>query len=295
MNISLELYKTFYYAAKNKSISKAADEMLLSQPAISKSIKFLEEQMNTTLFIRKRDGVEITKSGKTLYSKIKSAMELINSAEADVKAFTDVKTSIINIGATKMILKNFLIDYIKVFHKKYPSVQIQIHTNKTTELVKKANLGLVDIIFTDEDKISCSFKKEKIFDLHYAFVVGKDFQYLVNNEIKLDKLSELPLLVLRKENYNSSNVNSFIKKRKLKISPEMVLSSNSLIKDFAVAGMGVGIIIEEYVKNEINNGLLFKLNIKNDIKPRSLNMYYNNSYSNSDLNNFMNTIKKVKK
>ncbi len=57
MNINFELYKVFYYVAKNSSISRAANEMMISQPAISKSIKILEEQVGTPLFIRKRDGV----------------------------------------------------------------------------------------------------------------------------------------------------------------------------------------------------------------------------------------------
>ena len=62
MNINLELYKTFYYVAKNESITRAASELLISQPAISKAIKTLEEQLNTPLFIRKRDGVKLTEA-----------------------------------------------------------------------------------------------------------------------------------------------------------------------------------------------------------------------------------------
>ena len=69
MNINLELYKVFYYVAKNESVSRAANELLISQPAISKSIKTLEEQINTNLFIRKRDGVELTEAGETIYKK----------------------------------------------------------------------------------------------------------------------------------------------------------------------------------------------------------------------------------
>lgn len=64
MNINLELYKIFYYVAKNKSITRAANELLISQPAISKSIKTLEAQMGEKLFIRKSNGVELSEKGK---------------------------------------------------------------------------------------------------------------------------------------------------------------------------------------------------------------------------------------
>ena len=71
MNINLELYKVFYYVAKNESITRAANELAISQPAISKSIKTLENQINTSLFVRKRDGVTLTEAGETIYKKIK--------------------------------------------------------------------------------------------------------------------------------------------------------------------------------------------------------------------------------
>ena len=64
MNINLELYKIFYYVAKNKSITRAANELLISQPAISKSIKTLETQMGEKLFIRKSKGVELSEKEK---------------------------------------------------------------------------------------------------------------------------------------------------------------------------------------------------------------------------------------
>ena len=126
MNINLELYKVFYYVAKNESISRAANELLISQPAISKSIKNLEEQINTNLFIRKRDGVLLTEAGEIIYKKIKDAMDLIYSAENDLEVLTNMESGIINIGASKTILHEFLMPYIKEFHIKYPKINIII-------------------------------------------------------------------------------------------------------------------------------------------------------------------------
>ena len=117
MNINFELYKVFYYVAKNSSISRAANEMMISQPAISKSIKTLEEQVGTSLFIRKRDGVILSEAGETIYDKIKDAVELIVSAENDLDALTNMDTGVINIGASRTILHEFLMPYIKNFHK----------------------------------------------------------------------------------------------------------------------------------------------------------------------------------
>ena len=113
MNTNLELYKTFYHVAKNGNITKTANELLVSQPAVSKSIKTLEEQLNTTLFNRKNDGVMLTSAGKIIYDKIKDAMELINSAEEDLKNFNNMEIGRINIGAGNTIIQKYLIKNLR--------------------------------------------------------------------------------------------------------------------------------------------------------------------------------------
>ena len=85
MKTSLDLYKVFYYVAKNNSITQASNELVVSQPAVSKAIKVLERDLNTTLFNRNKDGVTLTQAGELLYKKISKAMELIISAEEDIR------------------------------------------------------------------------------------------------------------------------------------------------------------------------------------------------------------------
>ena len=79
MKTNLELYKTFYYVAKNENITQAAKELMISQPAVSKSIKVLERDLDTVLFNRNNDGVTLNNAGEMLFNKIKKSMELIIS------------------------------------------------------------------------------------------------------------------------------------------------------------------------------------------------------------------------
>ena len=74
MNTNLELYKAFYYVAKNKNITQASNELMVSQPAVSKSIKVLERDLNVVLFNRNKDGVSLTNAGELLFNKINKAM-----------------------------------------------------------------------------------------------------------------------------------------------------------------------------------------------------------------------------
>ena len=147
MKTNLELYKTFYYVAKNKSITQAANELMVSQPAVSKSIKTLERDLDTVLFNRNSDGVTLNTAGELLYNKIKQSMELIISAEKDVDSYNNMEHGTINIGAGNTIMQRFLMPYIREFHEMYPNINVIVHTLVTDELLKRAQLGLVDIVF----------------------------------------------------------------------------------------------------------------------------------------------------
>ena len=109
MNINLELYKIFLSVAKNKSITKASNELMISQPGVSKSIKNLENQLNCSLFIRTKSGVCLTNEGNLLYSKLGDAFELINNAENSLMEMRNLEYGYLNIGISSTLTRYFLL------------------------------------------------------------------------------------------------------------------------------------------------------------------------------------------
>ena len=292
MNINLELYKTFYYVAKNESISRAANELLISQPAISKAIKTLEDQLNTNLFIRKRDGVELTEAGETIYKKIKDAMDLIGSAESDLKTLTNMESGTINIGASKTIIHEFLMPYIKSFHKAHPNINIKIHTDKTSDIIKKAKMGIIDVIFTNLPyTLPQEFNEFKLIDLHDCFIANEDFSEYKNKKLTIKDLENLPLLVLTKGTATRIRLDNFCKENNIHIKPAMEFSSNTLIKEFTEEGFGIGLLNEEHIKEELQSGKLFKLDINLTLKEKYLGMVYNKDNKSLIAKNFIKYIK----
>lgn len=292
MNINLELYKVFYYVAKNKSISRAANELLISQPAISKSIKTLEDQINTNLFIRKRDGVELTEAGEIIYKKIKEAMDLIYSAENDLKNLINMESGIINIGASKTILHEFLMTYINSFHKQYPKINIRIFTDNQAELIKKAKIGLIDVLFTNlPANLPKEFEIYKLMDLHDCFVANNSFIQYKNKKIQKKDLENLPLLLLTKGTATRIRFDDYCVQNNIKVFPKMEFGSNTLIKEFTEAGFGIGMLTEEHIKNELESGSLFKLNIKLPLKNKYLGMVWNTDNKSLVSKNFIKYIK----
>ena len=146
MNIDFELYRVFYVVANNGNITKASEELNISQPAISKSIKNLESQLGGQLFVRTKRGVILTEEGKEFYKYIKHAIEYINNAENKFSELINLEVGSIRIGVSTTITREFLLPYLEEFHKLYPRIDIQIVTNYTTDLFPMLRNGLLDLI-----------------------------------------------------------------------------------------------------------------------------------------------------
>ena len=272
MNVNLELYKVFYYVGKNKSISKAADELMISQPAISRSVKTLEEQLNVNLFIRKRDGVELSEAGLLIFDKIKNAIMLIENLENEISSFKKLDFGYINIGASKTILHEFLMRYITEFHKEYPNIVIRVYTDKTSLLIKKSKIGLIDIIFTNLD--DNDFENVRLIKINDCLAVNESYSNLKNKVISNKELEELPFILLTKGATSRNIFDNVCNKNGIRINPIMEFGSNSLVKEFTLSGFGVGLLTEEFIKEEIKSGKLIKLNTKLNLGSKYIGMLY---------------------
>ncbi len=111
-------YKIFLAVAECRSISKAAAQLYISQPAVSITIKKLEENLNTTLFIRKSKGVELTENGRKLYDSAKRAFNILSDTENRLRLHQS--TGYLRIAASNVLCKHFLMPYLKEFTDLYP-------------------------------------------------------------------------------------------------------------------------------------------------------------------------------
>ena len=293
MKTNLELYKVFYYVAKNKSITGAANELMISQPAVSKSIKVLERDLNTTLLNRNKHGVSLNNAGELLYNKIKRAMELIISGEEDLSSLNNMEYGTINIGAGNTIMQRYLMPYIKEFHEMYPNINVIVHTLVTPELIKKAQVGLVDIVFTHlPNDIPDNFDVINLKKLHDILVVNKDSKYK-DKIINKKDLRELPLVLLPFDASNRKNFNKFCATNGIVINPLMEIGNDLIIEDCAQNGLGVGLVVREYVQNKLDNKELFELETSFNLPDKNLVcLIESNRINNTITKNFINLLKK---
>ena len=284
MNIDFELYRIFYVVANQSSITKASEELCISQPAISKSIKSLEEQLGGQLFVRTKRGVVLTEEGKEFYNYIKQAIEYINNAENKFTELINLETGCIKIGISTTLTKEFLLPYLEEFHSLYPKIDIQIITNLTSELIPKLRNGLIDIVIlnlndknygNDIDIIKC----RKIND---CFVVNNKYKDLIDKEISIKDLNNYPLILQAKGSNTREFLDNFAREYGVVLKPNIELASYSLVVEFSKIGLCVGYATKEYVQKAIKNKELYELKIKEKIPSR----YIGIALSNNHLPNF---------
>lgn len=261
MNVDLELYRVFYVVAKNKHMTKASEDLHISQPAISQSIKKLEDQLGGTLFLRSNRGMELTEEGKMFYEYVKGALELINSAENEFTAFKDLSKGEIKIGCSTTLTKLILMDSLKRFHIDYPNINIHITNDLTSNLINDLKLGKLDFVIFNESNIKeTNLNLEKIKELSQGFIYNPEFYE--DNIIDFKDLNNYPL-ILQKEESNSRKLLDYIAMQKnVKLIPKMEVVSQELITEFVHIGLGIGFSIIDIAKRNYKNLKELKINKK---------------------------------
>lgn len=270
MNIDFELYRIFYTVAKNGNITKAAEELMISQPAISKSIKSLEDQLGGQLFVRTKRGVILTEEGKEFFNYIKQAIEYISSAENKFSELINLESGKIKIGINTTLTKQFLLPYLKEFHELYPRIDIQIETDLSSALIHKLRNGLVDIVVLNlkDANYGKDIEIVKCKEINDCFVTSKKYAQLLNREITLEELNNYPLILQAKGSNTRGFLDEFTKSKGIVLKPNIELTSYGLVVEFTKIGLGVGYVTKEYITKELENKELQIINLKEKIPSR---------------------------
>ena len=145
-NIDFELYKVFYYVAKNKNLSKAANDLFISQPAVSQALKKLEEELGIKLFYRTKTGMNLTEDGEVLFNYLKKPIECLNNGKRHLINEKDNKEMTIRIGSGTTLIKYSLIPVLKVFKEEFPNVKFEIVQGITSNLMDMLDNDLLDMV-----------------------------------------------------------------------------------------------------------------------------------------------------
>ena len=260
--VNLELYRVFYTVAKCGSLTKAAQELYISQPAVSQAIKQLESQLGVSLFNRTHRGMELSSAGgKLIFKNVEDALALIDEAENSLTELKTTATGTIRIGATDSIFAHLLADKIAQFNEKYPAVRLELLSSTSPYTVNQLKEGQCDIAFInlplEDDDVRFYGTVTHLNDI---FVAGRKFERIKGADMPLKRLQELPLLMIEENTVFRRELSKYTRSLGIQLNPDIEVANWDLMIKLAVKGMGVGCIPREYCQKQLESGELFELN-----------------------------------
>ena len=272
--VNLELYRVFYTVAKCGSLTKAAEQLYISQPAVSQAIKQLETQLGGKLFNRTHKGMELSETGgKQIFAGVEKALKLLDDAESKYAELKDTATGMLRICVSDTVATHFLLPIIKEYHEKYPNVNLILQngtSSETIELLKhnKGDIGFVNLPIDDTD-INLS---NTVMQLHDTFVCSHRFKELTEGVVDLKRLQDYPLLMLELSTATRQAIVSFAHSQGIHLHPEIELASLELMVELAKMGIGIACIPREFVTHELEDGSLIEIKTNPVLPTRAIGL-----------------------
>ena len=269
--MNYEYCKIFYYVGKHKNITKAAAELYSSQPAVSRAIQNLEQELGCRLLVRTKSGVEFTQEGKILYEYASIAYSQLLKAEDEVMGSVSTEGGTIYIGSTITALYGYLFDILNDFREKHPKVKFKITTSSSDKAIEKLKNGIVDMSFvTTPFKISKQFSIVKISKFNDILIAGNRFSKLRGKTLSLEDLSKYPLICLEEGMQLREFIDNIFAEHNLAFTPEIEPDSAHLIVQMVRHDFGLGFVPQSMAEEAIGRGEIFKVNLTNELPARHI-------------------------
>ena len=295
MNQNLSSYRIFYTVANSGNISKAAKELYISQPAISKSIQKLEESVGCKLFSRSSRGVVLTEEGRLLYSHVSEAFETLTLGEEKLRRSIELGVGHLKIGVSTTLCKYLLLPYLKEFIREKPHISISISCQSTNETLKLLEDNKIDIGLIGKPGSLKNIHFDFLAEIEDSFVATKDYlRNLRARGIAPDQiLQNSTLMLLDKNNMTRQYIDDYFLNSEIHVKDYIDISEMDLLIEFARIGVGVGCVIKNFVKKDLEDGTLVEIPLKDPIAKREVGFAYNtNTRASKSLVEFINFYKK---
>lgn len=276
---ALSSYHIFNAVAEAGNLSKAAKTLYISQPAISRAVSKLEQNLCVKLFIRGSRGVRLTEEGELLYRHTKTAFDSLRQGEEDLRRLTGLGAGTLRIGVSTTLCKHILMPYLKQFIEAYPNIQITIRCHSSKETLELLDQGKLDIGLVSRAESIHPLEFLPVAEIEPVFVATETYLKNVtlqkqndapsakNRRSAAKKASGVPLsyfkngtLMLPDTSHSSRTyAEDYLNKHQIETGQILEVNSTDLLIDFAKIGLGIGYVIKEFVQTELDAKTLIEL------------------------------------
>lgn len=276
MNMSYEYYRIFYYVAKYKNLTTAAQVLHSNQPNLSRTIKLMEHELGCSLLIRSNRGISLTPEGELLYSHVKIAVEQLQTAEEELQMVNGLQKGLITIGASETALRLLLLPVLSEFKKAYPDIRVRIQNHLTTQAVESVKNGSVDFaVVASPSDIPKPLKYSSLIQFQDILIGGTAFLNLAKQSISLKELEHYPLICLGKHTMTYHFYDTFYRSHGISLRPELEAATTDQILPMVKSNLGLGYIPEIFAKEALCAGEICQIPLKETIPYREIYLVEN--------------------
>ncbi|MBE1443678.1 DNA-binding transcriptional LysR family regulator [Paenibacillus sp. OAS669] len=268
--INLEWYRIFYHTAKAGNLTKAAQELYITQPSVSYAIKQMEETFGVKLFHRQSKGVKLTVEGQALLEYVEPSFSLLDAGEAKINNLKRLTGGELRVGASDSLLKHMLLPHLDSFHADYPDIHIRLSHGKTPDIVHRLKEGHIDFGIVHMPIADPMLEVTALSVIQDCFVAGKAYKELGEQPLTAEKLGTLPLLLLSQGSSTRRFVEQWFAGQGVAVEADIELGSIDLLVEFARRGFGIAFVTRSFVQDELAAGSLTELRTTEPVPSRSV-------------------------
>ncbi|WP_138751250.1 LysR family transcriptional regulator [Paenibacillus sinopodophylli] len=270
MQANMEWYRIFIHTAKLGNLTKAAQELHITQPSVSYAIKQLETQLDVKLFDRLSKGVRLTPEGASVLEYAEKSFAVMQLGETKLQALKTLNAGELRIGASGPIIKHLLLPLLDSFHAQFPDVRIRLLQGKTADIRSRLKAGLIDIGLVHLPFADPSLSVQPLTDIQDCFVVGAAYRHLTAHTITPAQLAELPLLLLSEGSSTRVFIDHWFTMQGLTAEADMELSSMDMLVEVAMRGYGAAFVTQAFIQQFVDEEKLFILQLSEAVPFRSV-------------------------
>ena len=297
MEQNLSTYRIFFEVAKQGNISKAAESLYISQPAISKTIVRLEDNLNVKLFKRNSRGVSLTEEGEVLFRHVQEAIHHIEEAENALQKMKDYHIGHLDIGASTTLCRYILLPYLKKFMEEFPNIQINLKNQDSAKNIQVLEAQDIDIALvaipkhlSPNQKVILEQEVEDIFVASPKYI--ENLRALHGNNFSL--FQNATVMLMDDKNVSRHYIDMYIRENQLDFKQVIALNTMDLLIDFAKIDMGISCVIRSFVEKDLENGSLVQIDIAPPIPRRKIGFMYHANNCSKSLESFLSFLEKEK-
>jgi len=262
MRVNLNQLRAFFLAAREKSITKAAEALCITQPAVSIQIKSLEETLQLKLFRKCGKDLEITDAGKVLYGYAEKIFLIVGEMEHVLKGYADLTQGSLTMGTTRSFARHLMPALLSQFQEEFPGVKVYLEVGSSQEIADrllefKYDLGIIGRLQYSNKLRSVPYGKEE-----FCLVTPPHHRFAGRQEVSLQELKEEPLIIRENGSGSRHAILSLLRSHGVKPSVLLEAGSFEFIKEYISKGRGISFLYKPEFQLEAKMGLLKSVPIR---------------------------------